>query len=78
MISSCCSGGTRGNILDCGVVHWFNPFVGGVNYCVFYRVGKGLTHMTTGRDPMTPMGLYVSKTLLSEVETRWRQEGLSW
>ena len=26
--------------------------------------------MTTGRDPMTPMGLYVSKTLLSEVETR--------
>ena len=35
-----------------------------------YRVGKGLTHVTTGRDPMTPMGLYISKTLLSEVETR--------
>ena len=35
-----------------------------------YRVGKGLTRVTTGRDPMTPMGLYISKTLLSEVETR--------
>ena len=29
--------------------------------------------MTTGRDPMTPMGLYVSRTLFSEVETHWRQ-----
>ena len=50
--------------------HFINPFAGGVMIANFTAWAGVFIRVTMGRDPMTPLGLYVERTLPSRFESR--------